>query len=67
MTIENPPFEDVSPIKKWGCSIAIFVFMGVNPYFAEVGYPSKGLGFQPTIPHSWHCSRAVQSCGAGCA
>ena len=31
MTIEKQPFEDVSPIKQWWCSIVMLVFRCVSP------------------------------------
>ena len=34
MTMENQPFEDVSPIQTGGCSIAMLVFRGILYTFA---------------------------------
>ena len=34
MTMENQPFEDVSPIQNGGCSIAMLVFRGILYTFA---------------------------------
>ena len=69
MTMENPPIEDVSPIKNGGFSIAMLVFRGYNPYFAQVEWKSWDRASNQQFPTvgTPRLAPFVQSCGAGCA